>query len=217
MYRDRSVGKKRTKTGGLPAKRFKRPTIIKRYEGGELKFHDTATNGTVTTTGLLLDNIPTGIANGTGESERIGRQITGTRLNLNGVFTLPASAANTSDVVRLMVVQDKQCNGALFTSAELLQLGTSFLSYRNLENAKRFEVFCDERIVLDSKMQTAAATAGAVTHYFKKSINLRDMVFEYSGVTGSITDLKSNNLAVYLISEKGFIVCDLYTRLRYRG
>ncbi len=188
-----------------------------RSSGSELKFHDEVTQTTVATTGVLLDNIPTGIVNGTGESERIGRQITGTRLNINGIFTLPASAANTSDVVRMMVVQDKQCNGAVFTTAQLLQIATNFLSYRNLENSKRFKVWLDKRYVLDSKMQTAAATTGAVTRYFKESINLRDMIFEYSGTTGSISELKSNNLAVFFISEKGFTVVDMVSRMRYRG
>lgn len=217
MYRDRSVGRKRSKTGGPAPKRFKQPQLITRYDTSELKFHDDVTQITVPVTGVLLDSIPTGIANGTGESQRIGRQVTATRLNINGVFTLPASAAGTTDVVRMMVVQDKQCNGADFTSTDLLQVSNNFLSYRNLENSKRFKVFLDKRFTMDAKMQISAATSGAVTQYFSESINLRDMVFEYSGTAGLVSELKSNNLGVFFITEKGLIVTDMYSRLRYRG
>lgn len=213
-------GRKRSRSttvAGPASKRFKKAVYINRYETGELKFHDDVTQATVPVTGILLDSIPTGIANGTGESQRIGRQVTGTRLNINGVFTLPSSAAGSTDVIRMMVVQDKQANGADFTSAELLQVSNNFLSYRNLENSKRFRVFVDKRFVLDSRMQLAAATTGPITKYFSESIKLNDMVFEYSGTDGLITELKSNNLGVFFITEKGLIVTDMYSRLRYRG
>jgi hypothetical protein len=189
-----------------------------RAGGNEVKFHDNVTNATVATAGGIIDNIPTGIASGTEESQRIGRQITGTRLNFNGILTLPASAANATDVVRIMVVMDKQCNGATFSATDLLDTSGNFLSYRNLENSKRFRVLYDKRFTLNATaFDSSNVLTAPFTRFFKGSIPLKGARFEYSGTTGSITELKSNNLAIFMQSEKGHAVVDMVSRFRYVG
>lgn len=209
VKRRRMVVPGRTRVGGYYGR-------YNRASGNEVKFHDSITSSTITNGGLIVDNIPSGIESGTEEDQRIGRSITATRLNFNGIFTLPASTSNHTDVVRLMVVQDKQCNGATFTSAQLLESGGGFLSYRNLENTARFNVLYDKRFTLNA-MTSLGSSTQPVTRFFKASIPLKGMKFEYSSTTGSITELKSNNLAIFMISEHGVALVNMVSRLRFVG
>ncbi len=121
----------------------------------ELKFVDIdhvispSTSGTVT----LLS----AVAQGDGESERVGRKATIVDLMFQGHIVFGgASLAATTNTVRVDVVQDHSTNGATFSVADYCSTaGTSTEnSYRDLSHMGRFTT-------LWSKRFTMAASAGA--------------------------------------------------------
>lgn len=182
----------------------------------ERKFKDIVTFSGTSSTGARIQQLCE-IVQGTGEKERIGRKCTLKAIHWQGSVNLPSSAANTTDIVRIMVVQDTQANGAVFNPGDLLDGGDVF-SFRNLENSQRFRVLSDKRYTLNS---TGAANGnanenGAIQRYIKGNLKV-NIPLEYSGTTGVITELRSNNVTVFAISEQGVATIDLHSRIRFIG
>lgn len=226
------AGTKRKRSTGAYNKRARRNTQSGGYYGGynrggasELKFKDNFSANTAQTGGHVVETFPV-IAQGTGESQRLGRQITCEALHINGIITLPASATGSTDVVRIIIVHDKQANGATFSPSDLLEPGTGsadFLSYRNLENTERFRVLSDKRYTMNASSYSSNSTAPnnpqSVPHtrFFNMNFDLKGMKIDYSGTDGTITEIKSNNLLMFYISENGLSVVNTRSRLRFRG
>ncbi len=171
--------------------------------GKEAKFADVQTNfAPITTSGTIANIIPN-IAQGTTESTRIGRRITITQINgvmhLTKLTTTTVSA--TSDVIRCMIILDKQTNGAAPATTDVLETA-SFYSFNNLANKGRFRTLYDKRIALNCQ---AAAWNGATEDYSEQSKLFKyfkrcSIPIEYDGTTGAITERKSNNIYVLIIS-----------------
>jgi len=185
----------------------------------ERKFKDTALNFTVDltgecpATGQLLT-----IAKGTAESERIGRQITVKKVQVRMTV-----AANTNTYVggafRILLVQDKQCNGsaATYSGVNGVLESDSFTAFRNLENSGRFVILKD----WIETLQPAAGIVGA----FNSAMKVLDFYYTCSmpvsydstADTGAIETIRSNNL--FLLARSSFDD-DLYqvsgvVRVRY--
>ncbi len=153
------------------------------------------------------------IVQGTGETNRIGRKCTITNIHikmhiehrpLNGTTT--AEVANFTDcLLRVVVFLDRQCNGAAATGLNLLQTDV-LTSFRSLANVKRFKFLYDKTW----SFNTQAMAAGTVADtriidktYFKK-ISLKCFIpIEYSGTTGAITEIRSNNIGIAVWSAPG--------------
>lgn len=187
--------------------------------GTELKFFDTSKAlTTVAATGTILDDSLNHIAQGTGESDRIGRKCTLKSINLHGLLQLPAATAavNTDDVVRFIVFLDKQCNGAAAGVTDILETN-DFFSFNNLANKSRFRILCDKKLTINA--QGATATAGAYTYgEQRKGFNLYlrcNLPLEFDNTTGAITELRSNNIGVLAISNQGTARIQYTSRVRY--
>jgi len=187
--------------------------------GTELKFFDTLRNAfTPAAAGTIADASLNLIAQGVTETDRIGRKCTLKRLDLRGQFAMPAqtAAASTSDRVRFIVYLDKQCNGATATVGGILETAT-IDSFRNLANTGRFRILAERTVTLVA--QGATATAGAYTFgEVKKNLKLSvklDTPLEFDGVTGALTEIRSNNIGVLAISESALASVDYNVRVRY--
>ena len=68
-----------------------------------------------------------------------------TKIDIRGYYRLGTTSvlSETSDVVRFIVYQDKQTNGASASVLNLLETA-DILSFRNLENKDRFKVLVDD-------------------------------------------------------------------------
>jgi len=91
---------------------------------------------------------------------RIGRKINLKSLRCN-FYVAPIRAQNAIDYVRIMLIYDKQANGAFPTIADIIQStdqagtnSTTNMSNANLNNRDRFKILRDQRITL------AAVAAG---------------------------------------------------------
>lgn len=169
----------------------------------ELKFFDNtlaanlSTTGAVITGGQLL-TIPQGVA----QSERIGRKLVVKKIvwNLTFVLNVTGAAATVGcDRMRLMLVQDKQCNGAAATYstvADGVLSANGVDALRNLDNIGRFNILKNWDIPLNSTagvsgawQQYAVCETGSVT------CNI-PIEYDNSVTTGAITSIRSNNIFI---------------------
>ncbi len=205
---------------------YRRAGNYGRYQpnmGGELKFKDTdvddaaiAATGTVQGTGTFLV-----IVQDNGESERVGRKITIRSISWRYRLSLGDQDAGATppdgDTVRLILFQDKQCNGATAVVGDLLQ-SSHFQSFNELTNSGRFRTLMDKTVDLN-RLNLASDGAGLVSStsvrrsgtFFKKCA----IPIEYSNATGAIAGIKSNNLGIMAISAGGTAVLGSTVRVRY--
>ncbi len=175
--------------------------------GGEAKFLDTDLDAvfdivTATMESANLNIIPQGNT----ESERIGRKVVLTRVDIKGVLTLPttATATKTSDIVRLLLVCDKQTNGGTFTGTNLWETD-SFSSFNNLANSTRFKILKSKIFIFNASAgsgrgSTDTLSYGDVVKPFKFNVKLNlPIEFDNSATSGVVTTQRSNSL--WLVSQ----------------
>jgi len=203
------------RTGGFYG-RFKGRRVRQTFGGGELKFFDTTLAATVATTGGVVNPNLVIIPTGDGQSNRDGRLITIKSIGIKGFVQIPSQAAvgATSDVCRIMVIQDTQANGAAFNVGNVLAQ-TTWLGMMNLENGSRFKVLQDKSYTLQCTGGLAAATFEATKQwgfYMRCSIPI---IYDASAATGAITSQRTNSIAVLIISEGGFASVQYQARVRF--
>lgn len=185
---------------------------------GELKFHDVdLDDASITAAGTITDSINK-IAQGTTESTRIGRKCTIRNINwrFNIELAPTTASANTSEHVRVIMYLDKQCNGATATVTGILE-SDNFMSFNNLGNKSRFRTLMDRSYDLNA---TAGGGNGSTEDYgehiisdsFYKKVNIP---VEFDSTLGAITEMRSNNIGVLLLSKNG-AQCIFESKIRIR-
>ncbi len=155
----------------------------------ERKFIDTQiVNTAIITTGTItqLSNIAQGLT----EFTRVGNKIT-----VTGILLKYLQNANISTNTRVMLVQDKQTNGAIYVNTDLLEDASAqdiILSPRNSDFKRRFRVVYDRTHPFDVN----ARATHVVSKFFKMNIPLR-----YDTNVGDITDLQSSSFSLFVCTE----------------
>lgn len=219
------VGKGRglLRTGSLVARRRYRSNTGRNVE---VKYAEvTVANTTIGTASQFLTSLAALVDQGTGESQRIGRKYTIKSINIRGECVLPsegASSANYCDEVRVIVVQDKQPNGATATFSDIyataVSTGTPVIdwrAFRNMENIQRFNVLADRTYSLNDFIVNNADTTH--TNYCKQMSIFRkcNINVEMKGTTAAVSNLISNNVSVYAISARGLAQVGFVARIHY--
>ncbi len=194
-----------------------------RYNKGafqELKFHDVDfDNNALTTAGEILPSLNL-IAQGVGQSQRLGRKVLLKSLHMRGMWFVAngTDPSGCSAISRIIVYCDKQANGAAATVAGILQTA-DFQSFRNLENQGRFKVLYDKTNRLQREAAGSAIVFANVKHYMKLNKKLNIPIL-FDGATGAITEMCCNNIGILTITDTvtnivaGF-QCKI--RLRFEG
>ncbi len=206
-YTRQQVGPRRKRQA--PPRKFQEFRGRTAVLGGELKFHDVdlddaavATAGTITPT---INIIPQGVE----EDGRVGRKCTITHINWRyNVSLLEQDAGATprnGDTVRVIMFLDKQANGATAAVTDILE-SADWQSFNNLSNSGRFRTLHDKTYDLNY-LTLASDAAGVVS---SAEVNIEDAFYkkcsipiEFSAATGAITEIRSNNIGVLLISRSG--------------
>ncbi len=189
----------------------------------ELKFHDIdvddaviAQNGTIQNGGSVC-LIGQGVTEGTRTGRKAVVRSIGWRFNMT--LSTQASIANSADVVRVLMYLDKQANGATATVTDILE-SDNYQSFNNLGNKSRFLTLMDRTYDLSAQAGAGDGTTndtGPVEEsdtFFKKC----NIPLEFSGVANPsvITEVRSNNIGVLLLSKNGgLVVFDSKVRLRF--
>ena len=218
--------KKRRRRYGSIAGQMRTSGYFGRYNqlGTERKFKDTDIDSyAIPNTGQLhTTGVQGAIAAGTGESERIGRKITLRSVHIRAALhkSAASSSGNTSDIVRIIVGIDTQCNGVGPTIAQVLQAATPnpFMQYNNLSNKGRFIILKDKIILMNCVGGAGNGTTNVFGegHKFFKYDKKLNIPVNYDGVTGGISEIRDNVLFMIVSSNaNNQTLIVLNNRVRY--
>lgn len=162
----------------------------------------------ITGTQLQLLN---GCVAGSQNFNRIGRKINLKSLQIQGYFVNADNSA-VSTKARMIIVFDKQSNGAAPTYADIVTsqniAGTTSSTYNdmiNLNNRDRFEIIRDTKVTIGALDSTAtqafAQSPGMVLvdQYIK--LGNRETVYN-AGTAGTVGDIQSGSLYVFFIASQ---------------
>ncbi len=230
-----SGGFKRKRTYGpiapVPYKRRKAfvpgafpPQAYGRYArqdgAGELKFHDVGFTDAVIAQGAVIEETVIIIPQGVTEIQRIGRKCTLRSIHWKYRLSIPEQDAvadpASGDDIRVILYQDKQCNGTAATATDILETA-SVHSFRNLANSGRFHILMDRLETINYKTLASDAANVVSSAIVRKEFtyNKKCMIpIEYSATTGALAEIRSNNIGVLLVSLTG--VGGLNSEFRFR-
>lgn len=169
-----------------------------------------ADNGTTNRVVASIVNI----AQGATENQRVGSRMVVKELGFKFTLVQNQFAGDISlaqcHTVRVIIFLDKQCNGAAVTSTDILQDAAgvpgseSALDFRKLNNIGRFKLLMDRSYNLNAPGGLGSNSGSTVLmpercltdHFFWKG----QITVEYSGATGAITELRSNNIGYMILN-----------------
>lgn len=199
------------------------------------------TQGFGSTATFAVLNIP---LPGTSFYNRLGNKINMKSIHLRGIISALGNNANAdvNHLGRLMVVYDKQPNGAYPATADLLldtdqaaATGTTVTSSINMNKRNRFVVLADMQVILPAvgvNGATAASTVNGGTDpngnaggpqqgqfNINRFIKLKNLEAIYRGAGGNIADLDTGSLLLFTFSNSanaaGSYGITLCSRLRF--
>ncbi len=189
--------------------------------GSELKFHDVDVDQAAAdlSAGVILNSstiniIPQNVT----EKGRVGRKCNIKSVNWRGQLSLAAgSTIGSSQSVRLMVVLDKQANGAAPTVAGVLE-SANYQSFNNLANKGRFRTLMDRTYAMNVQAAGGNGTSNdsanmLQTVEFFKAVNIP---LEFTGADGTIDEITSNNLFILMITGTAGSLISLDSKVRLR-
>ena len=122
--------------------------------------------------------------------------------------------ANTA---RMIMYLDKQCNGTAAVAGDIMEQA-NWQSFRNLANSGRFTILMDKMVNLTPTNLTYDGTNFDASDVFMdgqfhKKCNIP---IEYSGTTGAIGEIRSNNIGLLVFSrQNNALRLDSEVRLRF--
>lgn len=168
----------------------------------EHKIIDADASANVTTTAQII--LLNGVGQGDDNFQRNGRSIKMTSTYFRGTAVKATPATTT--FLRMMIVEDHQCNGAIFGITDVLVTAT-IDSPRNVDEGKRFKVLKDKVYTLNSDHP----------QIFIKHFSKLDDHVEFKGTVNTVASISTNSLYLVLLSTEAvdFPVVNYYNRVRF--
>lgn len=210
----------------MPASRRSKNLRTGGYLGIEYKFADQLISPTLvvaTVAGAEVDpattNCLNAVAEGDGESERIGRKYTITSVHVQGAVYRQNRNGQTefgdANWVKIALIQDTQTNAAQLNSEDVFKsIGSGALAFKNLQYAKRFKILHQETVavpagcgawklasqdLMTGTFTGSYDTAGtAVPFSFNKKLNIPVLC---KGTSANVSDITDNSLHMIAMSN----------------
>ncbi len=190
-------------------------------QNGELKFHDVDLDDAVVATGGTVTPSIALIAQGVTESTRVGRKCTIKSIGWKYQYDLPSEQdkadISNGDTLRIILYLDKQANGATATVTGILE-SADFQSFNNLANSSRFHTMLDRTVVINRMVAMTDGASTSATPFITRSGSFYKsctIPMEFDSTMGVITEIRSNNIGVLLISQNGLCGFESKFRLRF--
>ena len=219
------------------ARRAKRRRMMAKrpYTGVELKFADieTTADAFATTWSTMEDatfDSVSGVAQGNGESQRIGRKYAIHSIHIKCVVEQNGLESQTNPINdqtgRICLVWDKQTNGAQLTATDVMDGGQTddMLAFRNLQHTARFQVLWDRTWKLNMNNQT---NEGAANLFANGSVSTPIMKYNKyfnppikvicDGTTATIASISDNSLHIIGVATGTNPLLNMQIRIRYTG
>lgn len=191
----------------------------------EEKFFDLVLNNTHVI-GTVLSPPFVGIAQGTGQSARIGRSIHLTNLSMRIHWNMgelyARDNASVGDTGRLVLYIDHQANGALPAVSDIFIVGN--LRSQQLFNPNetaRFTIIYDEsvdlnrKVLLPNNFSADTGDYGATPHHYSTYYTPLDLDIIYQGDGGDIADIMSNSIGAVFSSNFSVLRLRFTARIRF--
>lgn len=201
--------RKRQQSLMVVPKKFSGPTLFQssslgpEQKGVDTILTDIALPVTDAFTGAAVLNL---VAAGTNPVQRVGRKMRMTSFQYRfHLGTVAGAPANGNVPVRILVVYDRQPNGAAALNTDLLSTA-NFQGVLALTNSERFLVVSDQI----HECSSAGPTVGKVY----KKLSLDTM---WSSTSGAIADIASGSLLMFIATSgwTGAPVINLVSRVRF--
>lgn len=159
----------------------------------ELKYADGLSSTTIPIAGAI--QLISGISNGSGPSDRIGRRVQYHDIQINYHWT---PALGNSQRARAVLVYDRQTNNALPLVTEVMN-GSDIAALYNPDNRLRFKILWDTNVV----------THQGTNFFFSEGekgrtnvvINLKNLDQAFSGPSNGIGDIEKGSLFWVLLGD----------------
>jgi hypothetical protein len=152
-----------------------------------------------------------GIAPGTSMAQRVGHVIHMSYLDMR-CYTTVTAGTGVDQTHRVLLVLDKQCNGAAPAVTDVLTYASTMSPY-NLYNRKRFLILMDRTFNLNAVAQGGSHKSWNV----HKSIPYE--VTYNAGTAGTVADIITNSLYLVIVGSEAAGVTagtsNVYSRLRF--
>jgi len=191
----------------------------------EKKYYDVHREvpGTSMDTGFMiqLNTVP----QGTGDTQRIGNKMTIKNINVRYRYRLD-TAVNRGCVLRVMLVQDLQCNGEEAETGDILDgwfdqaeppvfQPPNIQSFRNLDNDERFKILYDKFTTVNHDLVTSAGASDQAVSTVKKINKKCSIPINFNNTTGAITEIRSNNIFLFLMTSQEDGTCIVDARIKF--
>lgn len=206
--------------GKMKKRKPKRVSAIQRFAPHtpprpEIKSVDCSVAPTAITTAAQF-YLLNGMVPGTQFYNRIGQKINMKSITIRWNIGVGVPGAAADDYVRIMVIYDKQTNGAFPALADVLQdisqNGTAqsdCLTGLNLQNRNRFVVLRDHTLsnynALGTVQQVVSGadteTMDVVSKVEYIPLEGAETIFKSSGATGAVTEVQSGSLIVMAVGQ----------------
>ena len=158
----------------------------------EFKCKDTTVNVNLNTTAATV--LLSGIGRGDDMHERIGREVMLKSIQYE-IKAAVTSGTGVDQEGRIMIVYDKQCNGAVFNATDVLTAADT-TSFRNLTYRKRFWILSDEHFTLNASAESGSHLR---MKYYRRvglpiTFNAND--------NGDVTDISTGSLYLLIIGSQ---------------
>lgn len=217
----KSVRRRRRRVKSKVKKISSQVARLSKAVAGEQRFISSAqANGTaITTAGTFL--LMNGCTTGSGDGAREGTKIVINRIAGKGLAYVNSSVTtNSATGIRLMLVLDRQPNGAIFSIADLLDNAgnnqNNVYSLQRFNFRNRFRVLMDKTRCIKPSANTRQAVAlgtyeaGDWCFQFAKRFK-KGITVEYNtGTAGTVADIAKNSLYLLAIADnstESFIWC----------
>jgi len=200
------------RTGGFYGP-YNRPVGL----GPELKTIDVTTTSISPVAVAGATVLLNGVAQGSDYTNRIGRKtVMKSILFRANIYPVGGTQSPLGATIRIMLVYDKQTNGALAAVTDILNAAT-YLQPTNLNNRDRFKILMDKFVTTNANTTTAGpvqSIAGGGTRLVKKYIRFEhDVIFGGTGAT--VGDIQSGSLFMLTISSSATYALDYNVRTRF--
>lgn len=219
-YGSKSTKKANTRTGGYVGRMGTSTRVPLLKSDAELKFKDLEMTGFVSlTTGIAINSKFGLVSQNDTEIGRTGRKIRVKHIFINGDVKLPNTVvvAETSDVVRLMLIVDHQTNSSNTGFTDIYKAPTNerVYSFRNLENSTRFTVLKNQYFALESPSGSGTIGFGKTKQVFNWVLRNVDIDILFSGTGELITNATQNSIQLWTVSKSGHGRIDFNSRVRF--
>ncbi len=222
--------------GRMQRRRIMQPRIGG-FTGIEKKFVDYIDNDNpfaLTWAGGEMDpttDAVSAIAQGNGENQRDGRVATLHSVFIKGFFSIAATESSIAPlddiIIRVVLVQDRQTNGAQLNAEDVMDTIASAVdinSVKNLENSARFIVLKDKTFLLPrarANTNEGAANLFATAKIlvpFKMGVTFKKPIrVNHTGTTANVTTIADNSIHVIGTATNASGLLTYRSRVRFTG